>query len=628
MSFKMANELQEAIAICKSEEQGYHAQLTLLYQQLLDMEKTIHCNMQNSLLDKLNREKEKLAEKFDADTLTRFKHRLAQAGFEGLVERYLDGVSVAYTGLEGELREPVDVVTGDNESGDETNQMEDNHFNANVADGTPISVSGAATTVNQHSALCIDVSCEILQQDEEDSQQVMDMLEKLALHDCSLDSRSRSRSGSSSMDTLGLAVDLDNRSRSSSFGFIEWAFFGNSQKEEEKVKLAKIEPNQEQLLEARHRALIDLDVFRDITQVLKQIVFTHVQLLQANLEFEKVQADIEKDIHTIQTHASGSSGDAAGDAAGASEDREVSAGLLAASDESSSSVPSFSTRLQTKNRQRPGNLSKSGAGLGSSTGEDAEKESWPLVAAFDRNQSTINTVASTSAILLSATLYYLRCGVHRTAHVGISGSHCVTDCAIHMLPLPQGFDESLKPCLLRLSHLWHQHMLKAGVDQANEKSESLCRLVFESGASTLVIYGGVKIGCYLGDTVWTGMKMGSRGLKKLASSRPDGGGTDGMAASQDESIEESEGENVDEEMEPCASGSSGASPHGPDTIDSVGRCPVCMETDLDNLCVWLPCGHCICHDCGTHMIDRAGPHRLKCHHCRQPCKELKRIFLS
>merc|ERR1719316_2175397 len=63
----------------------------------------IHCDVQTSLLEKLNKEKMKLAKKIDATTLERFKQRLIQAGFEGLVERYLGGVSATASGLEQEL---------------------------------------------------------------------------------------------------------------------------------------------------------------------------------------------------------------------------------------------------------------------------------------------------------------------------------------------------------------------------------------------------------------------------------------------------------------------------------------------------------------------------------------------
>lgn len=758
---------------CEGNVDGDQVQLTLLYQQLLDMEMRIHYNVQNSLLQKLSREKKKLAEKFDAHNLAHFKQRLVKAGYEGLVERYLGGMNIADGSLEEELRILSDILKRERGSDEDTSSAvsqveidEDNSFHASMCDGARLAAqTGDATpclegiAVSKHSDFCAgeistEVAWEMLQRDEDHLQLAMDMLEKLALQDCSSESRIRSSSSSSSpMDPRSVA----------SFG--ECAFLNNSYKDAKKVELAKIETSQEQLFEARQRALTDLDAFLDMMQVLKQIVFTNVQLVQSRQEFEKVQADIDKEIDAIledasrsleeeqeslgkdsegsvdgqkkdtspnqghidgalasasgsdasievlqNTHygdsiapgwfgmtqlsgwitafrssadagssnvesaklphellladeASGASGTVSGSSVGAAEDGEVSEAMRpaeppAATARSSSSASSSTAFMessvsldhaptpQAKKQQRPRHLQtiqaqqrpkvkaaelaprNSGAGLSCVPGEDATDESWSLVAAFDRNQSIMSTAASFSVIFLSTILHYLRCSAHGAALASISGSHCVTDCAIHAVPIP--YDESLKPCLLRLNHVCHQDMLKAGVDHAKEQSESLCRLVVESGAGAMLIYGGLKVGCYLGDTVWSGLKIGSRELKKLAISSGLGGAgnSGGILAIADGSTESSEEEREDAKLEPDSPGSSAASSLEPGTIESLIRCPVCLETNPHKLCVWLPCGHSICESCGTDMIGRAGLQRPKCQHCRLPCKELKRIFLG
>lgn len=694
VSPNMVRQLREAIGLLRDgprgppgDSDGLHLlgsdsqdatqlQLVALHQQLLHIETAIHSNLQSTFRLKLARDRRRLLGGA-AETGTEgeaplgaFRAKLEQLGYAAIAQRYLCEEALAEPAADAAI-EPLQqsrAVTQERDPIDTDGIFEDR----------PLEISSEPVTIDRA----------VLLEDEATMEQIMDDLEWI-LPNCSISGPEAAFFGSSE-DVNGPAQASRISSLLSLFGFGTSAIM--QARELPSCDDLASEPWVSEHARQTETVLMQHDVFHNLSLLLRQIIFTLGEMHDESAEFALTKAGIEQDIaqllcpglpmaapepqarqalsgycpmagaqpqepdsasrlldsaagvlgrvrNSISFTLPGWSRSAAEADDGAIADAEpqepdTASGLLdSATDVAgrmrnsvSLTLPGWS-RSAAEAEDAVAIVAEAGGTAGGShentvvavrrpcqLRSSSEPFAWPLCSALDRNSSTVQTIACTSAIFLAAVVNYARQGTHHVADHGISSSHCVVDCLIDLVTPADYF--RLHSILKRANGHVH-HSLKATNSYAETRTETACRFVTESVVEPLVggllIRGGIRAACVAGDIVWCAAQSGTGAVRKLT-------------GEEFEVAEESPSDSVAEAEQEGAKG--GGEDGGSVPFD---HCCVCLERAAQGqLCVWNPCGHTICKECGDSVVARAvAAHRSPaCPTCRRTCLGLIRIFPS
>lgn len=581
VSPKMARQLREAIRFLRDgtfvppgnsdelrppdsdAQDATQLQLVALYRHLLHIETAIHSNLQKAFSQKLARDRRKLLigteETGAGDELSEFKAKLEQLGYSDIVHRYLVEV-------------PADPSTDA-----EVDPLQDSFTVAQ--EGNPSDIDGGSGG-NSHDippgAGRIDRA--VLLEDEARIEHMMDDLERI-LPNCS----------TSSQETALLGLNEGASSRAEPSRRYSWTYlfgFGTSATiptgELASSGNLACKPGMSEVARQTETALIQLDVFRGMSRLLRQIILTLGEMHDESAEFALTKADIEQAEDAVGTAIAG------GTAGGSHENAVVAV-------------------------RRPCQVQSS-----------SEPFAWPLCSALDRNCSTVQTFASTSAIFLAAVVNCARQGAHHVTHHGISTSHCAVDCLIDLLA-PADYSR-LHSILKQVNGHVHDS-LKATNSFAEVRTETACRFVTESVVGGVLIHGGLRVACVAGDVVWFAAQSGTGAVRKLTG--------EPVEAAEELKVDEVSDLNVRSKetlVEPVAEAEQeGAESSGEGRGMPLDYCCVCLDrADHGQLCAWNPCGHTICKECGDAIVARAvvASQSPACPTCRRACFGLIRIFPS